>query len=218
MLYIYGYKTNTLNTYAARAYGNFLAWGHNHSSGRGCKDWLDDRDFNRCRLQEFKFVKCGPKKFESKVSIPFRWQRSVLACSSYLLAWPYSSEVYKSNNRKNTSLNHDHHGKSLNIANIIAESISSCRHLQTIPNLSGPYLWAAAAGLSLDLFMDLWHSAGSNQTGSNQIKPRASGYSLGMAKSGCFAGLCELTYICIIYTYFTYYIFILFRCCNILQT
>ena len=37
-IYIYGYKTNTLNTYAARAYGNFLAWGHNHSSGRGCKD------------------------------------------------------------------------------------------------------------------------------------------------------------------------------------
>ena len=65
--------------------------------------------------------------------------------------------------------------------------------------------------------MDLWQSAGSNQTGSNQIKPRASGYSLGMAKSGCFAGLCELTYICIIYTYFTYYIFILFRCCNMLQ-
>ena len=103
-------------------------------------------------------------------------------------------KVLKSNNRKNTSLNHDH-GKSLNIANIVAESISSCRHLQTIPNPSGPYLWAAAAGLSLDLFMDLWQSAGSNQTGSNQIKPRASGYSLGMAKSGCFAGLCELTYI-----------------------
>jgi hypothetical protein len=47
--------------------------------------------------------------------------------------------------------------------------------------------------------MDLWQSAGSNQTGSNQIKPRASGYSLGMAKSGCFAGLCELTYIYILH-------------------
>ena len=151
----------------------------------------------------------------NKLDLNMLWH--VLACSSYLLAWPYSSKYWKVTIEKNTSLNHDHHGKSLNIANIVAESISSCRHLQTIPNPSGPYLWAAA-GLSLDLFMDLWQSAGSNQTGSNQIKPRASGYSLGMAKSGCFAGLCELTYIYIICTYFTCYIFILFRCCNILQT